>query len=163
MAFAKNALAQDDVQRKDWLIDGASYKAEVKVDSARKQLVLTNGLLRRTFRIAPNCATIGFENLVTGESIIRGVKPEARVVIDGVRFDVGGLTGQRNYAFLKEEWIDALKSDPRSFQYRGYEIGKPQKRLDWKRVRNHSQNAQWPPKGVSLRLDYAMPEATARQ
>jgi hypothetical protein len=103
MAFAKNALAQDDVQRKDWLIDGASYKAEVKVDSARKQLVLTNGLLRRTFRIAPNCATIGFENLVTGESIIRGVKPEARVVIDGVRFDVGGLTGQRNYAFLKEE------------------------------------------------------------
>jgi hypothetical protein len=42
-------------------------------------VALTNGLVERRFRLSPNAATVGFENLMTGESLLRGVKPEAAV------------------------------------------------------------------------------------
>ena len=59
-----------------------------------REVVLDNGLVRRVIRLAPNAATVAFENLMTGESIIRAVRPEASVVLDGVRYEVGGLRGQ---------------------------------------------------------------------
>ena len=37
-------------EKKDWLIDGSSYKTEANLSSDKKQIELTNGLLRRTFR-----------------------------------------------------------------------------------------------------------------
>ena len=50
----------------DWLIDNSSFKSKVEVDEQKKELTLTNGLVRRVFRLAPNAATVGFDNLVTG-------------------------------------------------------------------------------------------------
>jgi hypothetical protein len=120
--------------------------------------VLANGLIARTFRLAPNAATVGLDNLVTGEAILRGVKPEAIVELDGQRYAVGGLIGQPNYAFLRPEWIEELRGDPAAFRFTGFEIGKPTERLAWKRVRHHAPGAQWPPAGVSLRLDFAAPD-----
>ena len=63
--------------------------------------------IARTFRLAPNAATVGLDQLISGESLLRGVKPEAIVEINGRRYEVGGLTGQPNYAFLRAEWLDA--------------------------------------------------------
>ncbi|UCD49495.1 MAG: hypothetical protein JSW27_18430, partial [Phycisphaerales bacterium] len=84
---------------------------------------MDNGLIRRTFRLAPNAATVAFDNLMTGESMLRGVKPEARLTIEGTSFEVGGLKGQPNYAYLLDEWLDALRADPNAFQFTGCEIG----------------------------------------
>jgi hypothetical protein len=122
--------------------------------------VLSNGLVRRTFRLAPNAATVGLDNLATGEAILRGVKPEAMVEIDGVRYEIGGLKGQPNYAFLRPEWIDDLKANPDALQFTGFEIGKPKERLGWKQLRHHAPNLKWPPEGVYLRMNYRMPELT---
>ena len=85
----------------DWLIDSRPYAARVCRTASEGELVLSNGLIARTFRLAPNAATVGLDQLVTGESLVRGVKPEAVLEINGVRIDVGGLTGQPNYAFLR--------------------------------------------------------------
>ena len=65
-----------------------------------RSIALTNGLVRRTFRIAPNAATVDFRNLVTDETILRAVRPEASLTLDGKRFDVGGLRGQPDQAYL---------------------------------------------------------------
>ena len=65
----------------DWLIDGRAYKAGVFRNENDEEIVLSNGLLRRTFKISNNAATVAFDNLITGETIIRGVKPEAEVKI----------------------------------------------------------------------------------
>ncbi|WP_420601592.1 hypothetical protein [Flagellimonas sp.] len=140
----------------DWLIDGSSYKAEVT--QAENELEMTNGLIRRVFRISPNAATIRLDNLVTGESLLRGIKPEAVVKINGVNYDVGGLKGQPNYAFLKSEWIADMEVDPSSLQYIGHEISEPKAPFQWKQVRNYANGSEWPPKGVHLRMDYKMPE-----
>lgn len=143
----------------DWLVDPLPFRARVSVSADGRELELNNGLIRRVIRLEPNAATVALDNLVTGESLLRGVKPEALVELDGKRFEVGGLKGQPNYAFLRPEWIAGLRADPAAFRLVGYEIGKPLERFAWKRVRHHAPDAQWPPAGVTLRLDFAWPLA----
>lgn len=144
----------------DWLIDPTPFQARVTTSQDGRELELSNGLLRRVIRIEPNAATVAFDNLSSGDSLLRGVKPEAIIEIDGQRFDIGGLKGQPNYAFLRPEWIDELRPDPAAFRFVGYEIGKPQERLAWKRTRHHAPDVKWPPEGVTLRLDFAAPKPT---
>lgn len=143
----------------DWLIDPSPFKARVTKSGDGRELELNNGLLRRVIRLEPNAATVALDNLATGASLLRGVKPEARVEIDGRPFDIGGLKGQRNYAFLRPEWIAELRADPAAFHYVGYAVGQPVARMEWKRVRHHAPDLNWPPSGVSLRLDFAWPQA----
>lgn len=147
----------------DWLLDGANYKASVQTNSTQlpSRINMSNGLIKRTFSIRPNAATVGFENLMTGESILRGVKPEADITIDGIKYDIGGLKGQPNYAFLRTEDIAALTNDPAAMQYIGYEMGETKAPFAWKQVRHHAADANWPPKGVYLRLDFKMPSPDA--
>ncbi len=143
----------------DWLLDSSPYKASVSRTDHADELVLDNGLVRRTFRLAPNAATVGLDNLVTGQALLRGVKPEAMVEIDGIRYDVGGLKGQPNYAYLLPEWLDTLTVDPYALQFVGFEVDQPKERMGWKRVRHHAPDVEWPPKGVHVRFDYRLPDA----
>jgi len=59
----------------DWLIDPSPYKAAITEADAGRTLVMDNGLIRRTLRLAPNCATVDYRNLITGEAVIRAVRP----------------------------------------------------------------------------------------
>lgn len=158
VAFAATAAGP----ARDWLVDPAPYRARVTTNEAAgaPELELSNGLVRRVIRLGPNAATVALDHLGTGEGLLRGVKPEAVVVIDGRRMEVGGLKGQPNYAFLRRDWLPSLKADPSAFRYVGHAVGVPDERLAWKRVRHHAPDVQWPPRGVSLRLDFAWPQAT---
>ena len=78
----------------DWLIGRIDRHSGVYRGKGPHELVMTNGLISRTFLLAPNAVTIGFDNLLTGQSILRGVKPEAVIRIDGADFDIGGLRRQ---------------------------------------------------------------------
>ena len=139
----------------DCLIDSSPYKAGVYRTERPDEIVLDNGLVRRTFRFVPNGATVGLDNLMTGQAILRGVKPEALVTINGVRYEIGGLTGQPNYAYLLPEWLGQMKAAPDAFRFVGFQVGRPAERFAWKRVRHHAPEATWPPHGVYLRMDYA--------
>jgi len=141
----------------DWLLDPSSYEARVIENKQKNELSMTNGLINRTFRIAPNAATVGFDNLVSGQALLRGVKPEAEITLDGVLFAVGGLKGQPNYAFLRPEWLDQLVADPSAMRFTGFEIGQAVAPFEWKQVRHNSPKSEWPPPGTSLRMDYEMP------
>src|SRR5437868_4310289 len=87
------AFAAEPDHDHDWLITTPKAKARIREIPKQHEIVLENGLLRRTFRIAPNAATVGFDNLITGEAILRGVKPEAQLQFNGVHYDIGGLRG----------------------------------------------------------------------
>jgi hypothetical protein len=100
--------------RADWLIDPGSYKAKIE-QKGTEEVVLTNGLVRRVLRLSPNVATVAFDNLSSGESLLRGVKPEARLTLNGKEYAVGGLTGQPDYAYLRPEWIAELRTIRRRF------------------------------------------------
>lgn len=147
---------------KDWLIDPSPYRAELKVHDEKRQLELTNGLIRRSFLLSPNLASFELQHLPTNQSFMRAVRPEARLVINGQSYNVGGLTGQPNHAFLTEAWLSELKNDSNSLQFVGYEVGVPRERFAWKQVR-YSAAANWPPKGVQLELKFKMPQQFASE
>ena len=115
----------------DWLIDPSSFKAQIHHNAERHEVILDNGLVRRVIRLAPNAATVSFENVMTGESIIRGVRPEARVMLDGVRYDIGGLDGQPVQNFLT---VAELHGE--------YRIGHPRTR--WLIPRRHLRRDESP-------------------
>lgn len=141
----------------DWLVKPPTRRAQVLRGEHPNEITLNNGLISRTWRLGPNAATVAFQNLMTDETVIRGVKPEAIIEIDKVKYNVGGLVGQPNYAYLREEWLETMSNDPKAFQFAGFEIGVPQKRLEWKRKR-YSSEMPWPPPGVALTLHFKPPQ-----
>ena len=143
----------------DWLVGSIKTEAGVYRGASDQEIVLDNGLLRRTFRLQPNGATVGLDNLMTGVSVLRAVKPEARVTINGKVYAIGGLQGQPEKGYLLPEWIPSLKSDPTAFHLVHFEVGKPAAHLAWKRKR-HAGESAWPPRGVALRMDYEAPAKT---
>jgi len=73
----------------DWLVVPVDRPVQLKQCLDKNEITLTNGLISRTFRISPNFATIDYTNLMTNASVIRGVKPEAIIELDGRRIEVG--------------------------------------------------------------------------
>lgn len=152
------SCGRNNDQQSDWLINSSEYTAEI--DSAvPDRLVLTNGLVSRTFLLEPNCATIGLDNLETGASMLRGVKPEAKIRLNERDYPIGGLIGQPDYAYLTEGWIAGLKADTGRFVFSGYSSGPITERMAWKKVRHAAPDAVWPPKGIHLKMNYNPPAA----
>lgn len=138
----------------DWLLDGSNFKSGVYRSEDGQKLVLTNGLIQRVWRLSPNAACIAFDNLMTGESILRAVRPEAKLKLNGQNYNIGGLAGQPNHAYLATEWLDSLTADPEALQFAGFRIGSPTERFAWKCIRHHAPDAKWPPEGVALEMDF---------
>src|SRR6476646_3092554 len=61
----------------DWLLVNGGFKAGLYRSKNNKELILSNGLLRRHFRLSPNAATVALDCVSTGESLLRSVRPEA--------------------------------------------------------------------------------------
>lgn len=139
---------------RDWLVEPPARGARITRSEDGAQLVLDNGLIRRTIRVAPDGATVGLDDLTTGASLLRAVRPEAVVVLDGERHEVGGLTGQPNHAFLLPGWVEQMQAQEGAFHLVSVETGQPTERLAWERVRHHAAELAWPPEGVALHMTY---------
>lgn len=141
--------------RADWLIDPSSYLAKVVHSADGRQVTIENGLVRRVFQLTPNAATVAIDNLMTGESELRAVRPEAQVTIDDFEIEVGGLQGQPAQNYLLPEWLENMSANPRAFLFAKLEEGKPVERFPWKRVAQWSaEELPWPPPGVALTFHY---------
>ena len=143
----------------DWLVKPFEQPAGIYRTPRKNEIAMTNGLIRRTWRLLPNAATVGFDNLMTGASILRGVKPEAYVELNWQHLAVGGLKGQPDYAYLTPEWVDQMTADPAALRCTGFKIGKTAAPFPWKRTRFSGRQA-WPPPGVSLVFRYESRDKT---
>ncbi len=117
-------------QQKDWLVAPVTAKAEVQ--SAGQDVVLTNGLVKRAFRISPNVACFDYVNLSNGQQLLRAVKPEARIGLNGKEYNVGGLHGQKENAYLLPEWLGGFTAGSNDFQYVKHEVSDIKPRVQWK-------------------------------
>ncbi|MCE6990091.1 alpha-galactosidase [Dyadobacter sp. CY323] len=124
--------AFDQKRSSDWLIGTVKEKAAAYKSSDGKNIILHNGLLKRTFRLSPDLACTDFTNLSNGQQLLRSVKPEARVTIAGRHYNVGGLYGQKENGYLLPEWIDGLKSSDSAFHFVDFTIGNIKPYLNWK-------------------------------
>lgn len=165
LAFASAIAAlpvwNDDRFDGDWLVQRCGVKSEVSRSADGKELVLSNGLAARRFRIGPNIATVGLEHLPARMEFVRATRPEAVVTVDGKDVPIGGLTDQPNRAFLLPEWLDGLKAEPAALPFLRFEVGPTEARFAWKRVR-HSANLPWPPPGKRLTLVFGNQELEAQ-
>ena len=143
----------DSQQNSDWLVQSTPAKAQVLQSAGHRNVILDNGIVRRVIRITPNAATISLAHLGAGTEFLRAVKPEAKLVIDGQEYNVGGLYGQPDGAYLLPEWTDALTNRPADFQLFDLKVGKPEAPFAWARTR-HSANLPWPPPGAALDLAF---------
>lgn len=116
----------------DWLVQPVTEKAEIFKSPDGKDIVLYNGLLKRTFRITPDLACVDFKNLSNDQQLLRAVKAEARITINGKNYNVGGLYGQKENAYLLPEWVDKLKTSDSAFHYTKYTIQEIKSYLNWK-------------------------------
>lgn len=125
-------LSQPDY---DWLINNDKAKSNVFRTNSGKDIVLTNGLIARIFRVIPNLATIDYINQMTGESLLRAVSNEGVLTIDGKKYNIGGLSKQPEYGYTLMKWIDDLSITPNSFIVENFEVKEITNRLEWKQVR----------------------------
>ena len=141
-------------QKADWLIDDSGYKAVAGEENGF--VTISNGLIARTFSLTPDGATTELLNLMTGKELLRAVKPEAELTINGATIKVGGLTGQPVKNYLAREWIAGLKPDSLSpLKLAGYETGEITARFEWKkRPEWMAQDMPWPPHGKRVDFTY---------
>ena len=140
----------------DWLTHAITAKTGLFRSSDGRDIHLDNGLIRRSFRLSPDFATIGLLNRMTDAEMLRAVKPEARLVIDGETFTVGGLAGQPDLGYLLPEWLERMTPLQNSFHFSGYQVGIPEERVKWGRVR-HSAESPSVLAGVALKIDFSPP------
>lgn len=116
----------------DWLVQPLTEKARIYKSQDGRDIVLSNGLLKRTFRITPDLVCTDFKNLSNGQQLLRTVKPEARITLNGKNYNIGGLYGQKENAYLLPEWVDQLKTSDSAFHYTRYSITEIKPYLNWK-------------------------------
>lgn len=119
----------------DWLLTPEKAKAGIYASADRKNIIVANPMVARTFRIFPNLATTDFINRMTGESMLRAVSSEGSIEIDGKKRWIGGLAGQPERAYIKEEWIETMTTIPESFLVEDFEILPIKENIKWARNR----------------------------
>jgi hypothetical protein len=149
-----------NAQSGDWLVKPVTATAQIKLSADKKDLLMNNGLVQRGFRLAPNAACIDYRNLVNGQQLLRSVQPEAKLVINGTPYNVGGLYGQKENAYLLPEWIANFTAGQSDFQFSGYSIDDLKPFVNWKPT-TWAMN-KYQPHGKVLTMSYksTVPELT---
>lgn len=151
----------------DWLLRNPDRPpAEARLEPDGRTLTLENGLARRVWRLGDGTAACvslvrTAEGRAPGDAagateLLRAVRPEAELVLDGERVAVGGLAGQPDHAFLLPEWLETMQPEPGALRFVGWSPEPTAARLAWNRdARPAAPDAEWPPRGAGLRLDFA--------
>ncbi|HEX5171294.1 MAG TPA: alpha-galactosidase [Cyclobacteriaceae bacterium] len=142
----------DDLVTNDWLIVPPKEKAQLFQSADGKDIILYNGLVKRSFRITPNVVCTDYKNMVNGQQLLRALSPEARIVIDGKKYNVGGLRGQKEKAYLLPAWLDELKTGEEDFHFTDYTTGEISPYIKWKATTWAMNKNQ--PTGKSITFNY---------
>lgn len=141
-------------QTTDWLLHPDVYRAVAKAEGA--DVVLSNGLISRRFRVNPFLGCYSFKRLDgAGQEWLRSIRPEAEVSINGQTYAVGGVVGQFEHGYMKTEWLSQFTPAASGWVFSHYSLSDTlQTRLTWQPRRWHGSRAPWPPKGVALDLHF---------
>ncbi|MCJ7465831.1 MAG: alpha-galactosidase [Maribacter sp.] len=151
-------LAQQIETPEDWLLDNSGFTGEIS--EIGHDIVLDNGLLYRRIQILPNAATVEFSNTVSGEVMLRSIKPEAEVTINGKSYQVGGLEGLKEHGYLLEEWLTGLSSNPDAFQYTSHQVKPIHRKVPWNGTKRYHSATSLHPSGKELILQFKHPSKT---
>lgn len=143
----------DKLTASDWLVKPVATKAGIWKTADDKNIVLYNGLVKRVFRLGPNVVCFDYKNMGNGQQLLRAVKAEARLEINDKAYNVGGLYGQKENAYVLPEWIDNLKGNENDFQFVSYAVTDLKPFIHWKPGKWWTFNKEQP-KGKTLSFTY---------
>ncbi|MEO5890248.1 MAG: alpha-galactosidase [Ferruginibacter sp.] len=123
---------QEKILPADWLIKPIKEKAGIYYSADHKDIILYNGLVKRSFRHTPNVACIDYKNMSNGQQLLRAVKPEAKVTIDNKEYNVGGLNGQKENAYLLPGWLDNFSAGENDFKLIRFKVAAIEPFVKWK-------------------------------
>lgn len=147
----------DQAVPEDWLVKSINTKANVYQREKEGDLVLYNGLVRRSFKVSPNFACYDFQNMATGQQLLRAIRPESKLIIDGKEYNVGGVVGQQEKAYLQQEWMKGFKAGAEDFIFDGYAVTDIKPFINWKRTTWASVNKQATGKSLAVSFRSAVP------
>ena len=157
--FAQSSkLGNQKTNNVDWLVSPFEQKATITNEG--QNIILNNGLVKRSFVIAPNVACFDYTNLTNGQQLIRSIEPEAKVVIDQITYKVGGLSGQKEKAYLQIDQIKNLQKADSDFVFLKYTIGKIEPFIKWKPTTWLGNAKQ--PTGARIDFEYVSPIAALK-
>ncbi|AMQ01483.1 alpha-galactosidase [Pedobacter cryoconitis] len=145
---------EETAKSRDWLINSTCKIAQVYRDITNKDIILSNGLIKRSFRLFPNLACTDFSNLSNGQQILRAVSPEAKLTINGKSYNVGGLYGQKQKAYLLTQWLDGLTANNSDFFFKSYQITPIVPFIKWKPAANEWASNRQQPTGKMLTFSF---------
>lgn len=140
----------------DWLIDPLPFKARCEVSEDKKFIKITNGLITRMFNISDIFITLEYWNDMRRETLIRALKPEIELMINGETWMVGGAKGQIEHAYFSYDILKDLSPLPNTFQFTSFRIEDIKKRIEWKQ-RRYSSSTNYPPKGKEICFEFKHP------
>jgi len=144
-------------KKTDWLITPTTINAGVYRSADKRNIILSNGLVERSFRIAPDFACYDFTNLSNGQQLLRAIKPEARISINNKTYTVGGLQGQKENAYLVPDWIDDLQPLKNGFSYKSFTVSPIKPFINWKRTTWASNTQQATGQHLAVRFESGEP------
>jgi len=147
----------NEIAQEDWLIKPPTAKANVYIAEKEGSLILYNGLVRRSFKVAPNFACFDFQNMTSSQQLLRAIRPEAKLIIDGKEYNVGGVIGQQEKAYLQQEWMKGFKAGAADFIFTGYTVSDIKPYINWKRTTWASVNKQATGKALAVSFRSASP------
>lgn len=121
--------SKEQIITADWLVTPLKTKAAVYKSSDGSDIILYNGLVKRSFRLSPNLVCTDYKNMVNGQQLLRAVKAEARLTINGKEINIGGLYGQKENAYLEKSSISRLTTAETDFRFSSYSVTDIQPRL----------------------------------
>ena len=151
-------------QDADWLVhpEVASATPTQLLELSPTSISLNNGLISRTFITSPAFATVGYKNLVTGQSYFRAPKAEAQFTVqDRTVFNVGGVTGSGANDALWQPYYYNLAPLSNAFTFLSYSVSPAQARFNW-RPQRWSEVRDWPPRGLRLTATFQAPQNDIR-
>lgn len=138
----------------DWLLDSSPYRTQVRQQEGR--ITLTNGLVSRTFATEPGFGTIALD--AHGETLLRSLKPEIILTLNGEEHKIGGFQSPRNRAFIREADLTALKPSESMWTFEGAKPVRVKAPFGWKKVRPAGAK-NWPPPGKGLEAKFRGPKS----
>jgi hypothetical protein len=159
VALLLHTSAAQVSQASDWLVAPLSSAAPSTLDESTPGfLTLSNGLLSRTFAIAPCFATVDLELHTPPTKLFRGLSPEATLTLNGTATAIGGCNGQAYFDFFSLEGLN-LTQPPAAFRYLSHATSAPTAPYPWTAGQRHSPpGTAWPPKGLHLAVTLGPPQ-----
>lgn len=142
----------------DWLVYESNWRKPTFVKNSDESFTFSNELISRTFVFSPGFGTINIQNHDRLESLLRAVDVEGWIVLDSIKYPLGGITHNGSHAaYYNSSSADTIESS-NGWNAVSWKLSKPKPLFSWQPgTRGSPKYSKWPPIGLTLTVNLQAP------